>query len=107
MGYYQGNGAVISRRATPVVHCIESVPTIIIDGVPQGFVRVVHTGVQKETVTRKAGVADPGDPCISDASITYSNTNPPHEQTFKGGAASRIGESNLFELIITQRNTTG
>jgi len=27
MGYYTGNGVVISRRATPVCHCVEWVPT--------------------------------------------------------------------------------
>ena len=105
MGYYTGNGVVISRRATPVCHCIETVPSYFLDGVPMGWRRVVHTGVQTETVTRKAGIADPG--TLSGAYITMSDTNPPHEATFKGFAASRIGNSNLFEMITTERTTTG
>lgn len=105
MGYYTGQGVVVSRRSTPVVHAIESVPTIIINGVPQGYIRVVHTGVQNETVTRTAGISDPGQ--LTGASITMSNTNPPHEQTFKGITAARIGDSNLWEKVETNRNTTG
>ena len=52
MGYYTGNGVVISRRATPVCHAVEWVPTWLLDGVPQGWRRVVHTGVTTETVAQ-------------------------------------------------------
>ena len=105
MGYYTGEGVVVSRSVTPVCHAVEMVPTYLVDGVPQGFRRVVYTGVQTETVTRKAGVADPGS--LSGASITMSNTNPPHEASFVGYTASRIGNSNLFEVVKTERTTTG
>ena len=105
MGYYTGNGVVISRRATPVCHCVEWVPSWTLDGVPQGWTRLVHTGVTTETITRKAGVADPGN--LTGASITMSNTNPPHEASYLGKTASRIGDSNLFEVIETSRTTTG
>ena len=106
MGYNQSEtGVVVSRRTTPVVHAIEVVPTIIIDGKPQGYRRVVHTGVQTEAVTRLAGIADPG--TMSGANITMSDTNPPHEASFKGFTAARIGDSNLWEKITTDRTTTG
>lgn len=107
MGYYKGSGVVVSRRATPVCHGIEVVPTWFLDGQPQAFRRIVHTGVQTETVTRKSGVADPGENWAHGAKITMSNTNPPHESSFKGAQAARIGDSNLFEIIETSRTTTG
>ena len=107
MGYYQGSGVVVSRRATPVCHGIEVVPSYILDGVPQGMHRIAHTGVQTETVTRKSGVADPGANWAHGAKITMSDTNPPHESSFSGSQAARIGDSNLFEIIITSRTTTG
>lgn len=107
MGYYTGNGVVVSRHATPVVHAIEVVPTWILDGKPQAFRRVVHNGVQTETVTRKSGCQDPGDAISTGVSISMSDTNPPHESSFTGKQASRIGDSNLFEIIETTRTTTG
>lgn len=107
MGYYQGNGVVVSRRATPVCHAIEVVPTWFLDGKPQAFRRIVHTGVQTETVMRRSGIADPGAYWEHGANITMSNTNPPHESSFKGAQTARIGDSNLFEIIETWRITTG
>lgn len=106
MGYYQGSGVVVSRRATPVCHAIEVVPTWILNGQPQAFRRIVHTGVQTETVTRKSGCQDPGSSISNGVSISMSNTNPPHESSFKGAQATRIGDSNLFEIIETSRTTT-
>lgn len=107
MGYYTGSGVVVSRSATPVCHAVEMVPSYYLDGVPAAFRRVVYTGVQTETVTRFAGVADPGAEGLSGASVTMSPTNPPHEASFVGWTASRIGSSNLFEKVKTERTTTG
>ena len=107
MGYYQGSGVVVSRRATPVCHAIEVIPSYILDGVPQGMHRVAHTGVQTETVIRKSGCQDPDSSIINGVGIIMSDTNPPHESSFSGKQATRIGDSNLFEIIETYRITTG
>lgn len=103
MGYNTSTtGVVVQRRATPVCHCIE---TKKLGGDFEQWVRIPHTGVQTETVTRFSGIADPG--TMSGASITMSNTNPPHEATFKGFEAHRISDSNLWEKVQTDRTTTG
>ncbi len=103
MGYYNGNGVVVSRRTTPVCFAVEWVPSYFVDGVPKGFHQVAYTGVQTETVTRFAGVADPG--AMEGASIAMSMTTPSHETSFTGFTASRIGNSNLFEKLKTERTT--
>ena len=104
MGYYTGNGVVIDRRATPVCLAVTLEPTYSLNGVPQGWHRVSYLGVTVETITRKAGVQDPV--TLSGASIVMSNTDPPYEASFTGKTASRIGDSNLFELIEVSRTTT-
>lgn len=103
MGYNQSQtGVVVSRRTTPVVHCVTVTEA---GGVFKQYIRTVHKGVQTEAVTRLAGIADPG--AMTGAEITMSDTNPPHEASFKGFTAARIGDSNLWEKITTERTTTG
>ncbi len=107
MGYYTGSGVVISRRVTPVIHGTETYPTYLLDGVPQGWYSVTYKGKVTETVTRKAGIQDPGSSYTGNAAITLQGSyNKPIEKTFRSGAVSRMGDSNLFEEIITERDTT-
>lgn len=110
MGYYSGGGVVISRRSNPVCIGMISVPSYYLDGQPVGEHYVLISGVTTETVTRAAGVEDPANSMPAGTITMYppdpANNIPAFEHSSVSYAASRIGDSNLFEFITTSRSTS-
>lgn len=100
MGYYSGNGKIVSKSSRVCCVYNDWVPSYYLDGVPQGWYNRQVYLRYAETVTLKNGVQEPSSlsssQSVNSAGALISETS----QT-----AARIGDSNLFAL--TTRETTG
>ena len=113
MGYYQGNGVVTSKRkfssaigsGWQVVYPDLQGQTIGPSGVLvfPGYQFVTYTRQYLETITVKRGVQQPADSDLtSSATFDAAGNTPGALSASTTDVSSRIGESNLFEIVRTE-----
>jgi len=98
MGYYNGNGVTTGGG-----NSIQSLGTLVFNGVHNVWQRIVSETVKKAGVTKSTAQAETSSVNLTHHVFSWANLYPwvNAKGTRKNAGYSQIGDSNLYELNIT------